>query len=70
MSALRRGEATAHARPPCCEHNLRDLRDCTQDEADRLKEIRGRWGEFPEFVTQLVANYSLVIIRLSAMSTP
>jgi len=68
MSALPRGEAAAHARPPCCEHNLRDLRDCTQDEADRLKEIRARWGEFPELVTQLVANYSLV--RLSAMSTP
>ena len=68
MGALRGSEAAAHARPPCCEHNLRDLRDYTQDEADRLKEIRARWGEFPEFVTQLVANYSLV--RLSAMSTP
>src|SRR5712664_1276403 len=60
MSALRGSEAATPRTAACSEHNLR-----TQDEADRLKEIRARWGEFPELVTQLVANDSLV--RLSAM---
>ncbi len=63
MSALRGSEAATPRTAVCSEHNLR-----TQDEADRLKEIRARWGEFPELVTHLVANYSLV--RLSAISTP
>jgi hypothetical protein len=59
------GEAAAHG--PRCERNLRDLRDAAKIEQIVVKEIRTKWGKFPELVTQPVARCSLV--RLSAMST-
>jgi hypothetical protein len=61
VSAPSRGEAAAHARPPCCEHNLRATSWIAAKTKQIVrKEIRGSGGKFPELVTQLVPKYGLV----------
>jgi hypothetical protein len=67
MSAPLRGEAAAHARPPAASTTSVAFGIAAKTKQIVVKEIRAKWGKFPELMTQLVAKYSLV--RLSAMST-